>query len=195
MTTFTAGPAANFPGATSVNDTLEDVLLEFEDAGMAGSHPDTTGSFAGSPANAWTPGLAGSSYTYGNATLDYGFQVTGDLYYYFNSVVTPGGAGSGAPDHTLFGRIDEITLYTDSDNDGQFDDNPFLTIDFDSTPINGSLAAGNDVHNVVWNLMQGSTSGLEAELIERGIDLTDTVADLVAGSPWALAESELLLAA
>lgn len=194
------GDDDNFPVVNNVQLTtaasLEEVLNAWENPAMAGSHPDTTGEFSGTADNSWPsliPGLSGDTYTYGNDTLGYAFEVTGDLYYYFNSFITPGGAGQTSDTHVVFGEIETITISTST---ADIDGTSLFTFDFTGDEIASALSEGDDgdVFEIIYGLMNGSTDALQTVLsTDYGVDLTDSVADLVAASP--LAESELLLAA
>lgn len=188
---------SNFPGTYDEDDRLCDIL-EYWGGLFTGSHPDITGEFSGTADNSWpslfgTP-ISGSAYTYGSDADGYKFVAEGDLYYYFNGSVTPV-SPTPPDDHTLFGEITKISLYTDSDNDGQADD-LFLTFDFSGDcVIEGDVQDGhaNDVHQVIDDLMSGDVDALMDALEDCGIDPCDTVADLTGES--LAAESELLLAA
>lgn len=186
-----------FPGGLDVSDTLRDVLYEWQNNGLAGSHPANTGGFFPGP-------FSGTSYSYGDATLGYSFQVTGDLNYYFAGVSEP--TVPGATNHTLYGEIDTITIGAGLDDVTGEVTTPLFTFTFDD-PLEGDLLDGrtNVVHDVIWGLMNGSVTGatdslgtispggLIAALEDNGLDVDLSVADLT-GSSF-LAESELLLAA
>lgn len=186
-----------FPGGLDASDTLRDVLYEWQDSGLSGSHPTNTGGFYGGTT------FSGTSYSYVNSSGSYSFQVTGDLHYYFAGVSQP--PVSGATNHTLYGEIDTITIGAGLDGSGNVT-TPIFTFTFDD-PLEGDLLDGrtNVVHDVIWGLMNGSVSGatdslgtispggLIAALEDNGLDVDLSVADLTGSS--LLAESELLLAA
>lgn len=188
-----------FPSFTSADDLLRDVLLEFQNSGVAGEHtgvPNEGGFFGGDSFN-------GSAYGYTSATVDgYAFLATGDLHYYFPPF--NGSVGDGPTSHTLWGTLESITLGAGISNGTVV--NPFITFTFDQ-PLVGDIADGraNVVHDIIWGLMNGSVSGasdslgtisqggLIAALEANGLDVDVSVADLVGAST--LSDSELLLAA
>lgn len=193
--TFTDADAGNLPFGFTSTDSLSDILTSWDDL-FTGSHTNITGTFAGTADNSWysffgVP-LSGETYTYGSDADGYKFVATGDLYYYFSAAVTPASPAS-PDDHTLFGELDSVSLYTDADGDGAADD-LFLTINFDAA-VTGAITEGqdNDVFQIIHALMEGDVSELLSELTSQGIDITDSFADLTGSS--ALGESELLLAA
>jgi len=187
---------------TTVNDSLRDILYAWQDFGLAGSHPVTTGGFSGSVPGG-NPSFSGTQYTYSIDSAGTSFHVTGELYYYFSGVSGPN--VPGAVNHTLYGRIDTITIGAGTDSGGVTDQ--AITFDFTCDPIDGELLDGrtNDVHDTIWGLMNGSvtgatdglltvsTGGLIDRLEDRGIDVDDVFADIV-GEPCGCG-SELLLAA
>ncbi|RIA46207.1 heme acquisition protein HasA [Hephaestia caeni] len=198
---------ANFPlddffVQTTVNNTLREILYAWQDNGLAGSHPITTGGFSGSVPGG-NPTFSGTQYTYSIGGSGTSFHVTGELYYYFAGVSQP--AVPGATDHTLYGRIDSITIGAGTDSGGVTDQ--AITFDFSCDPIYGALLDGrtNDVHDAIWGLMNGSvtgatdglltvsTGGLIDRLEDRDIDVDDVFATIV-GAPCGC-DSELLLAA
>jgi heme acquisition protein HasA len=89
--------------------------------------------------------------------------------------------------HTLYGTIESITIGSGLNGDGTVT-NELLTLDFSDDPITGTLEEGrtNDVHDVVWGLMNSSTTGasdsagtvsnggLQGYLTALGIDLDAT---------------------
>ena len=182
----------NFPGILTASSSLGTVLDAVEEAGMAGSHPDTTGDFTGTITASNVYGVAnyGSTYTYGNETLGYAVEITGNIFYY-NLWVD--GVISGATNHTVYGEITGITI---SNSLADFDDDALLSFTFSPGDLTSDLLDGQntDVHNIIWDLMNGSTDALQSVLVNYyNIDLTDSVADLVANSPFS--EEVLLLAA
>lgn len=190
----------NFPLFTSAEDTLRDVLLEFQNSGVAGEHTggaNAGGFFGGDSFN-------GTSYGYTSTTVDgYAFLATGDLHYYFPPL--NGSVGDGPTSHTLWGSLESITLGAGVSNAGVVVD-PFITFTFDQ-PLYGDISEGrtNVVHDIIWGLMNGSVTGasdslgtisqggLIAALENNGLDVDVSVADLV-GS-FAFTETELALAA
>ncbi|WP_336963771.1 heme acquisition protein HasA [Sphingobium aquiterrae] len=185
---------------TTVDNTNREILYAWQDNGLSGSHPTTTGLFYtnGSPS-----GLSGDTFVYSISGQNSSVQVTGNLTYHFGAAGAP-----AAETHILYGSIDSITIGAGSDSGGNIT-SPAITYTFD-TPIVGTLAEGraNDVHDVIWGLMNGSVTGasdsigtvsqggLINALEENGLDVDvpfDSVADVVGLS--AFSESELLLAA
>jgi heme acquisition protein HasA len=89
--------------------------------------------------------------------------------------------------HTVYGTIESITIGSGLNEDGtvQYE---LLTLDFSDDPITGTLEEGrtNDVHDIVWGLMNSSTTGatdssgtesnggLQGYLTALGIDLDAT---------------------
>ena len=193
--TFTDADAGNLYLTVDSSDSLSDILTDWTTY-FTGSHTNIPGSFSGTADNSWYTyygaALSGSTYTYGSDADGYKFVAEGDFYYYFNSTVTP--ASPASPDnHTLFGELDSISLYTDADGDGSADD-LFLTINFD-TAITSAITEGQDgdVFEIIYGLMQGDASALLAELTAQGVDVSDSFADLTGSS--SSSASELLLAA
>ncbi|MFT3966181.1 MAG: heme acquisition protein HasA [Sphingobium sp.] len=188
---------ANIPFPHDIDSALSDVLVDWG-ASLGTSHPTTTGTFSGTAANSWPTlfgtALSGTSYSYGDG-VDYQFVVEGDLYYYFNETYTPSGLSPTPEQHTVFGYATSLSLYTDADADGVADD-LWLTIDFSGVDLlDGALSEGHagELHQVIAGLQEGDPTALLAALDARGIDGSDSIANLIGTS--LAAESELLLAA
>ncbi|MBO1112228.1 heme acquisition protein HasA [Bordetella petrii] len=198
--TISAYDEDNFPFGYSADDSVRDVLLEFQNSGVAGEHtggPNEGGFFGGNAFN-------GTSYGFTSTTVDgYAFLATGDLHYYFPPF--NGSVGDGPTAHTLWGTLESITLGSGITSSGAVVD-PFVTFTFDD-PLYGDIADGrtNVVHDIIWGLMNGSVTGasdsagtisqggLIAALEDNGLDVDQAFADLVGSS--AATETELALAA
>ncbi|ANF58972.1 heme acquisition protein HasA [Halotalea alkalilenta] len=186
-----------FPDGTGLNDSLYDVLIAFQNNGLEGSHPNNTGGFYGGGS------FSGTSYSYVDASLGFAFQATGDLNYYFPPL--NGNVGDGPTSHTLWGSIDSITLGGGLNSDGSVAD-AFITFTFDEA-ITGDVSEGrtNDVHDVIWGLMNGSVvgaddsigtgtnGGLVQALIDNGLDVDASIASLVGTA--SATDADLALAA
>jgi heme acquisition protein HasA len=182
---------------TTVDNTIREILYAWQDNGLSGSHPNlATGVFY---TNGVPSGLSGDTFVYSIGGQNSSVTVTGNLTYQF----TPGVPASET--HILYGSISSVTIGAGTDAGGNIT-SPAVTFSF-STPIVGTEAEGrgNDVHDVVWGLMNGSVDGatdsigtptqggLIHALEENGLDVDQVFADAVGLSP--LSESELLLAA
>lgn len=136
-----------FPGEF-VSGTLEELLLEFQEEGVAGEHPDNEGGFYenGSPSSDL---FSGDTYAFSLDGGDFAFSATGDLAYSF------------VPSHVLYGTLETLTLGGGLNSDGTVAD-PFITFTFDE-PLVGTEAEGreNVVHDVIWGLMNGSVEGYD----------------------------------
>ncbi|MBE0398740.1 MAG: heme acquisition protein HasA [Halomonas sp.] len=131
-----------FPLPFDASSSLRDVLEEFQDSGLEGSHPNNTGGFFGSSSAAY----GGERYAYSDSS-GYAFSAHGDLVYDFAT-------------HTLEGSLSKIELGGGLGANGYVSD-PFLVFDF-ATNIEGDAATeGRDnlVHDVLWGLMNGSVNG------------------------------------
>ncbi|MCE8037393.1 MULTISPECIES: heme acquisition protein HasA [unclassified Halomonas] len=184
----------------NLESTLYDALIEFQQSGLEGSHPANTGGFNGGDM------FNGTSYSYYDADLGFAFQATGQLSYYFPPL--NGSPGDGPTSHTLWGEIDTITLGVGlNENSGEVIDQ-WITFTFD-TPITGDVSEGreNDVHDVIWGLMNGSVEGADdsigtgtnggliAALENNGLDPSQVeLADLV-GVGAASSDLDVALAA
>ncbi len=188
--TITDYDESQFPGGLDLDDSLLSVLEAWEQSGLAGTHPTNPGGFFGGTA------FSGTSYAFNDSSLGYSFEVEAasgsTLNYDFGT-------------HTLYGSIAQITIGAGLDTSGNVT-TPIFEFTFDAA-LTGTLAQGrtNDVHDTIWGLMNGSvtgatdsigtisTGGLVDRLVDGGIDVNDSVADIV-GASFA-SESELLLAA
>ncbi|MGI9377324.1 MAG: heme acquisition protein HasA [Tsuneonella suprasediminis] len=176
-----------FPGSYDLCDSLNDVLQAWDSSGLAGTHPTNTGGFYGGTV------FSGTSYSFVSSSGNYSFQATSasgtTLDYDFAT-------------HTLHGTLETITIGAGLDSSGNVT-TPILTFTFDD-PLEGDLSDGreNVVHDVIWGLMNASVDGADssssvsqggliAALEDNGIDVSDSVADIVGVS----CSEELLLAA
>ena len=128
--------------------TLESLLLEFQESGAPGEHDDSnpgginTGGFY---TNGFNSGLAGDTYAMANAGGDFAFSATGTLSYNF-------------ADHALTGTLESVTLGSFLNDDGTVT-NDFITFTFDDPIVASHDDRGNEVHDIIWGLMNGSVEG------------------------------------
>ena len=119
------------------------------------------------------------------------------LHYVWNASLPAG----DNQNHYLYGELDTVTLGNTllRDASGNYSVQA-LAVSFDGLDLNaaqGAGRAGNDVHNVIYNLMQGKTSGLETVLdnllADYGVSTNNTFAQintaLAAGPVAASAEA------
>ncbi len=135
-----------FPGEF-VSGTLEELLLEFQEEGIDGEHPDNTGGFYVDGSLSPDP-FSGDTYAFSLDGGDFAFSATGNLTYDF-------------PSHTLHGTLEGLSLGGGLNSDGTVDSD-FITFTFDE-PLVGDLADGREnlVHDVIWGLMNGSVEGFD----------------------------------
>lgn len=184
-----------------MEDSLESMLMVFENDGVAGEHTvgkNFGGFFGGGP-------FSGTDYGYASKNVaHYAFVASGELNYYFPPYSGP--KVEGATPHTVWGTMDSITLGGGVDQAGHAVD-PLITFTFDA-PVYGDVSEGrgNDVHDIVWGLMNGSVDGFDdvkagvmshhglfGALAQNGMDISMSIADLV-GHNFAT-EADLALAA
>ncbi|WP_249977000.1 heme acquisition protein HasA [Vreelandella olivaria] len=131
-------------------DYLENWSYEFQNSNHGDSN---TGGFN-------TGGLSGEEYAITGSGNSYAFIAGSD---------TTDGLEYDIGAHVLAGDLDSVQFGYDltGPSGGSFDlDNWELTIEgLDAT---GS-GAGNDVHNIVWGLMNGDTSALESYIVSEGL--------------------------
>ncbi len=187
--------------AATMEGSLREMLLAFQSKGVEGEHtnmPNAGGFFGGNMFN-------GTEYAYTSKTVaNYAFVAEGDIHYFFPPF--SGHAGDGPTAHTVWGELGSITLGAGVDKAGHVVD-PLITFTFDA-PIFGDVSEGrgNDVHDIVWGLMNGhvdggavdklgtvSNGGLLGALEENGLHTDYSIADLV-GHNFAT-ETDLALAA
>lgn len=140
-----------FPSTFVPGSSLESLLLEFQKSGAPGEHDNenpggiNTGGFY---TNGAESGLAGDTYAMANNEGAFAFSATGDLSYNF-------------ADHALTGTLESVTLGSFLNNDGTVT-NDFITFTFDD-PLFADSSEGrdNEVHDVIWGLMNGSVQGAE----------------------------------
>ena len=187
-----------FPAADSADDSLYDVLIDFQVEGLEGVYSDVLyGLFHGGDV------FNGTSYSFADPSLGYAFQATGDLHYYFPPL--NGEVGDGPTANTLWGSIDSITLGFELNDDGSVYGD-FITFTFDQ-PLTGALSEGrgNDVHDIIWGLINGlvvgaddslgsgTNGGLLQALIDNGLDVDASIASLVGTA--STTDADLALAA
>lgn len=132
-----------FPG-TFVSGSLESLLLTFQSEGVSGEHPANTGGFYQNGSLSSNP-FAGDTYAMALDGGDFAFSATGSLSYNFG-------------DHALTGTLETLTLGGGLNSDGTVADD-FITFTFDD-PITASHdGRGNEVHDIIWGLMNGSVEG------------------------------------
>lgn len=165
----------NLPPGTTDDSSIKEILDAYDSAVEQGSHSAIYGTFGGGGA------FDGTSYTYYDPSTGYSFEVDGNLNYYFPPL--NGSEGQGPQEHTLWGELDSVTLGS-GETSGNKVANPFITFDFEPG-ITGDVSEGrsNDVHDVIWGLMNGSTEGatdsagtqthggLQNALTAEGLDL------------------------
>lgn len=135
----------NFPG-TFVSGTLESLLLAFQSEGVSGEHPANTGGFYAGGSLSSDP-FSGDTYAMALNGGDFAFSATGDLSYNF-------------ADHALTGTLETLTLGGGLNNNGTVSDN-FITFTFDDPIVSSHDGRGNEVHDIVWGLMNGSVEGFD----------------------------------
>ncbi|MGO3699996.1 MULTISPECIES: heme acquisition protein HasAp [Halomonas] len=139
---------AYFPDTFSTG-TLELLLTEFQKEGAGGEHSDNnpgginTGGFFTNGVNS---GLAGDTYAMANNDGDFAFSATGSLSYNF-------------ADHALTGTLTELTLGAGLNNGEVVND--FITFTFDDPIVASHDGRGNEVHDIIWGLMNGSVNGAD----------------------------------
>lgn len=139
---------AYFPDTFSTG-TLEFLLTEFQKEGAGGEHSDdnpggiNTGGFFTNGVNS---GLAGDTYAMANNDGDFAFSATGSLSYNF-------------ADHALTGTLTGLTLGAGLNNGEVIND--FITFTFDDPIVASHNGRGNEVHDIIWGLMNGSVEGAD----------------------------------
>ena len=137
-----------FPN-TFTTGTLEGLLLAFENDGAGGEHNDdnpggiNTGGFF---TNGVPSGLAGDTYAMANNDDAFAFSATGSLSYNFAA-------------HSLTGTLESITLGAGLSNGEVVND--FITFTFDDPIVASHNGRGNEVHDIIWGLMNGSVEGAD----------------------------------
>ncbi|MGP9552144.1 MULTISPECIES: heme acquisition protein HasA, partial [unclassified Halomonas] len=91
-------------------------------------------------------GLAGDTYAMANNDGAFAFSATGNLSYNF-------------ADHALTGTLESLTLGADLNNGEIVND--FITFTFDDPIVASHDGRGNEVHDIIWGLMNGSVEGAD----------------------------------
>lgn len=131
----------------------------------------------------------GSEYaTHGGNGSDYAFVAGSDTANGLHYVFTPGVPASSNFNHYLWGSLDDVSLgYTLGGGQGSDftldqDVVSFSGLDLDS--VLGAGRTGNEVHQVIYGLMQGNTTALEGVLdnllASYGVSTDNTFADISA---------------
>lgn len=140
----------NFPELFVPGSSLESLLLEFEESGAPGEHSnDNPGGIneGGFFTNGVGSGLAGDTYAMANNEGAFAFSATGNLSYNF-------------ADHALTGTLESVTLGSFLNQDGTVT-NDFITFTFDDPIVSSHDGRGNEVHDIIWGLMNGSVNGAD----------------------------------
>lgn len=155
--------SVTYDAAIFANYTVDEYLAEWATGfATAGHGTSNTGGFNNG-------GFNGSQYaTHGANGSDYAFIAGSDtangLHYVFN----PALPASSNQNHYLYGSLDNVSLGYDlsGGNGSNFalgnDVVTFSGLDLDS--VLGAGRTGNEVHQVIYGLMQGNTSALEGVL-------------------------------
>ncbi|HCR97152.1 MAG: heme acquisition protein HasA [Halomonas sp.] len=139
----------NFPELFIPGSSLESLLLEFEESGAPGEHSDDNPggiNEGGFFTNGVGSGLAGDTYAMANNEGAFAFSATGDLSYNF-------------ADHALTGTLESLTLGSHLLNGEVVND--FITFTFDDPIVASHNGRGNEVHDIIWGLMNGSVEGAD----------------------------------
>lgn len=169
--------------AVFANYTVDEYLSEWATGFVTAGHgKSNTGGFNNG-------GMNGSEYaTHGGNGSDYAFVAGSDtangLHYVYNMSLP----ASSNLNHYLWGSLDSVALGYElgggsgSDFTLAQDVVTFSGLDLDS--VLGAGRTGNEVHQVIYGLMQGNTTALEGVLdsllASYGVSTDDTFADITA---------------
>ncbi|WP_445114894.1 hypothetical protein [Acinetobacter sp. WZC-1] len=198
--TYNTAPV-DFKSLDNSQKTLKALFDNFDASGtgiIEHGESNTGGFFT----NGVNTGLAGDTYAGSSNGGGYAYSITADagssLTYNFQQ-------------HVVYGTVKSITIGAGVDSQGHVIDE-LLTLTFDE-PITGTLEEGraNDVHDIVWGLMNSSTTGadsststsqggLQQYLTDIGIDLSSTADNYLAADssgtlPETVAADQVALAA
>ena len=156
--------AINYGTATNGRTYFADWRADF----ISGNHPDNTGGF-------YPGSLSGTQYALSSGVDGHtaGFIAGGSLNY---TLFSP-------PAHTLYGQLDSLGFGDQIVKGGSgygFNTGPELSIT--GLNLTGTQTANNIVHKVVYGLMQGTTTELEAVLNANNLSINGSSgADTVTG--------------
>lgn len=132
----------------ATNTGGQDYLTWWEGEFVTGNHPDNVGGF-------YPGSLSGEQYAMSSGVENHtaGFIASGDLYY---TLFSP-------PAHTLYGDLDTLE-FGDQIEGGDsepysFSSGPELTVD--GLDLSSGAVANNQIHEIVYGLMQGDATELE----------------------------------
>lgn len=148
----------------ATNTGGDDYLTWWENEFDSGNHPSNTGGFY--------PGtLSGEQYAMSSGAQGStaGFIASGDLDYTLFSV----------PTHTVYGDLDDIEfgdqIVGGSSTAYSFDTGPELSID--GLDLSSGAVADNQIHEIVYGLMQGDAAELENFLNTENLDIDGSSGD------------------
>jgi heme acquisition protein HasA len=169
--------------AVFANYTVDQYLSEWATGFVTAGHGlSNTGGFN-------TGTYDGSEYaTHGANGSDYAFIAGSDTANGLHYVFTPGVPAGNNFNHYLWGSLDDVSLgYALGGGQGsnftlQQDVVTFAGLDLDA--VLGAGRVGNEVHQVIYGLMQGNTSALEGALdtllASYGVSTDNTFASITA---------------
>lgn len=185
----------SYLGTTSLSDYLSDWALGFATAGHGTGN---TGGFSNGT-------FSGDQYsTHGANNSDYAFiadsNTSNGLHYVFNPLLP----ASSNQNHYLWGNLDNVELGTGltGGNGSDFDLSAYKVAfnGLDLFAAEGAGRTGNEVQSVIYGLMQGNTTALEAVLNnlldDYGLSTADTfdhVASTLASHAASVATADVAL--
>ncbi|QXH46253.1 heme acquisition protein HasA [Pseudomonas xanthosomatis] len=170
--------------ATFANATVDSYLAFWSNGFKTADHGEgNTGGFSNGT-------FDGDQYATRGASSSYAFIADSDtsngLHYVFNPTLP----ASSTQNHYLWGELDNVslgqTLGGGSGSDYTLSNFvvTFGGLDLSSALGDGRVAGANDVHDVIYGLMQGNTSALESVLdnllADYGVSTDNTFADISA---------------
>jgi len=169
--------------AVFANYTVDQYLSEWATGFVTAGHGySNTGGFN-------TGTYDGSEYaTHGANGSDYAFIAGSDTANGLHYVFTPGVPANSNLNHYLWGSLDDVSLgYTLNGGSGSDFSLQEEVVSFSGLDLDAALGAGrtgNEVHQVIYGLMQGNTSALESVLdnllASYGVSTDSTFADISA---------------
>ncbi|MFK3774051.1 MULTISPECIES: heme acquisition protein HasA [Pseudomonas] len=134
--------------------------------------------------------FSGDQYAISGSGSSYAFIADSDTSNGLNYVFNPALPASSTQNHYLWGELDNVSLGQQLGGGGGSDYSlsnfvvTFGGLDLSSALGDGRVAGANDVHDVIYGLMQGNTSALESVLdnllADYGVSTNNTFADISA---------------